>query len=472
MRGQSNHSDYTSQRSHKNSELEFMARYTWPTLLALYEKLNLRRHIVFRNVNPDSYIELPTEASEPLKMLKILVDLFQIVKSILKRMQRTIIEDIRLTTGDIRGKILTNFMARYLPTAIPVKTISLSISTPANILLTSTILEIFYRLHEVRRVIQALNTSVIMKPLKDDILKKIDELISLCNNILDDPMLHPLIPHSRLIARDQKKLKDLEEKVRFEAKIRPKEYQAYTKLLEFREHLKENIKIVEGFKRSDELRKSLLLNIGEGKLYELFCFILFLETLFEILQTYEDLKIDIDEKGQVLMLTLPNCTIYIAYNAIPKGVNSKLWHARVYGLIENSLEVGKLRGLPDTIILIKRGEEEKKIVIDYKYTDNIGYIVQARFKALAYLYEFDADISIVIAKSPRDYEIDDEEVADTRDFYKTIKNYGGARIIIDHNVNGKILIIAYINPDENRMELNKAVMKSLIDQSMLSILKC
>ncbi len=468
MRDQHSHSNYTSQKSH--NELEFMANYTWPTLLSLYEKLRLHKHIVFRNVDPNSYIELPVEASEPLKMLKMLMDLFHIVKNILQRMQRTIIEDVRLTSGDIRGKILANLVAKYLPTAIPVKITSLSVNTPANVLLTSTVLEISDKLYDVKKVIQALNTSVIMRPLKDFLLKKIDELISLCNTILMDPMLHSLIPHSKLMVRNPKKLKELEAQVRFEATVRPREYQAYMKLLEFRERLKENVRILEGIK-CNKLQESLLLDIGGSKLYELFCFTLFLDSLVEIIQNDQKLKVDVDEKGQVITLTISDCTINIAYNAIPRGVGSRLRHAKVYGLIKNSLKVSKLGGLPDTMILIKRGDEERRIVIDYKYTDDLGYIVQARFKALAYLYEFDADISVIIAKTPKNAEIPDEEVVDAKDFYRTIVTRGGACIVINHETKGKILVIAYVNPTEDWMDLNRMVMRSLIYIGILPMLR-
>ncbi len=427
-----------------------MARYTWQTLLSLYEKLRISERIAFRNL--EEYVELPAEASEPLKMLKAVTDLYHVVKAILRRMQRTVLEDVRLVTESLRGRVVTNLMARYMPSCIPVRVTTMSIETPANILLAVTVLEIYEALRRVRREIEEIGASRAMGPLKEYVLRRLDELISICSSILTDPTVRALIPAARMVMMEGR-VDDVERVVRYEVRVRPREYQQYLKLLEFRERMRESLKALKRLKSG--FKRSLVLDLSGEKLYEIFCFTLLLKSISE---RVEVIRADVDERGQIIRLKLPEFEIDIAYNAIPAGVQSRVQLAKARGLLRDSVNVERLGGLPDTIILI-RNRNLRRVVIDYKYTDDVSYIIQSRFKALAYLYEFDAETSVIISKPPKRADYLDEEVMDCRGFYEAIANHGGAEV----EFNGNRFVIAYVNPSEDSMEVNTNVMGRLVD---------
>jgi len=386
--------------------------------------------------------------------------LFDVVRGILRRMQRLFVEQIELTDR-VRGRVVTSLAARYMPSAIPVKVTSISLATPANLLLVSTVLEVEERLRRVIRELEGLNHSLVMSPVKEIAVRKLKGLIDLLSRILSDPMLKPLIQDSKRILGNSRKIKELEKVVKLEIRLRPREYSHYARLLELREGLSNGIGIIERFWCRGDGRRMLTLQIEGDKLYELFCFTMLLNSVISTLNG--DVSVNVDDRGQIILIRNPKCEVRMAYNTIPSGVGSIMRTAKVYGLIDDSISPSRLGGLPDTIVLATRDGIRRRVVIDYKYTDDLSYIVQSRFKALAYLYEFDADVSIVIAKPPKVAQKIDEEVVELGDFYGKIADYGGARIVVNNRSDGKTLVIAYLTPRRESMNMNEKVVRSLVE---------
>jgi hypothetical protein len=91
---------------------------------------------------------------------------------------------------------------------------------------------------------------------------------------------------------------------------------------------------------------------------------------------------------------------------------------------------------------------------------------QARFKALAYLYEFDADCAVVVAPTPKKGSKEDEEAFEHKGFYDETVRYGGAYISIDSN--GKILAIVYADPRRDAVESSLKALRAIINLLSLS----
>ena len=66
-------------------ELRYMAEYTWVTLLALCERLQLKQNLRFRVLS--DFIEVPRELSDVIKISALLLSLLESTRKILRRIQ-------------------------------------------------------------------------------------------------------------------------------------------------------------------------------------------------------------------------------------------------------------------------------------------------------------------------------------------------------------------------------------------------
>ena len=120
-----------------------------------------------------------------------------------------------------------------------------------------------------------------------------------------------------------------------------------------------------------------------------------------------------------------------------------------------------VRELSAVVRDILRARRRRLLLLDYKYTDDYRYLSQARFKALAYLYEFDADCAVVVAPTPKKGSEEDEEAFEHKGFYDETVRYGGAYISIDSN--GKILAIVYADPRRDAVESPLKALRAIIN---------
>ena len=441
--------------SSKEEEINFMANYVWPTLVALYDRLKLYEKLKLRNIDED--IVVGGVISEALRAIEILNELSDTIKSILKKLQAIITEEISVEKHAIRGRILVNLVARYYPAALPIARTKLVLDTPANLLLIVTLLEVRNTIIKVLNYLSSRNSPSELSPLKSLAIERLRKFISICDYLLTEPILKALINKARTLVGNTRRINDLEERVREDILKRPREYRAYMKLLRLRELLSQELKVIE--KDSQELGEILSLKITASKLYELYGFTLILESLINILSGKE-WKVHLNREGRVLIFERPEECIKISYNAIPQGVKSRLSNARYYGIINGEIKVDKLGGLPDTIIVRDWKGKRRILVIDYKYTRDVQYLVESRFKAYSYLHEFNADCAMIIAPSPKEATSTNEEVYEQRGFYLGIAPYKGAIVVIDDS--RKMLILTYVDPDSNSIKMAKYTLTKVL----------
>jgi len=270
--------------------------------------------------------------------------------------------------------------------------------------------------------------------------------------------------------RKPEQIEGIEHRVRLDFMRKPREYRTYKRLLELRDRLRERLNIASRLTQDKGFLKSLVLEIKAEKLYELFAFTLLLHIIVEDLIDVNTAHID--REGRVLSLegthkqTGDEISLKIAYNAIPQDLVSRVQHAKARGILDRELDTSRLVGLPDTIILLECGSRSRRIIIDYKYTRDISYLIQARFKALAYIYEFNADYAAIIAPTPRnEVSYEDEEVLDHRGFYASTIAHRGAVIYLDE---ARCLAIIYIDPSREAQSCNYEVLRKFLSSCFLS----
>jgi hypothetical protein len=436
------------------AEAEFMASYVWKTLLALYERLELEGRLRLRNV--DSDLVVGGDAAAALKLLRAVREFSAVVRDILRRISAVVVEELEVS-GSARGRVAVGLAAKHLPRALPVYRSRLELETPANLLLAATLVEVRGRLLELIRRLPAAQPW--LEPLREHAERRLRDLLRACELLLCEPVLRPLLAKAQLLAADERRLAELEEEVELDARRRPRELRAYLRLLELRRRLREEVRMLGG--EVEELGRILALRITLDKLYELYGFTLLLQALADELKPQ---SARVDSEGRELKLETGRGEVSVFYNALPERLESRVAKARALGLIDGEVSrdlVRRLRGLPDTIVLARLGEGERRLLLlDYKYTDDYRYLSQARFKALAYLYEFDADCAAVVAPRPRRGVEEDEEALEHRGFYDGIAERGGATVLIDSN--GKTLAIVYADPREDRVESALRALRAVV----------
>ena len=448
-------------------EKVFMSRYAWKTILSLYMIFNLKKTLRLRNVDRD--LVLPKEISDALSLPFYLLDILHVVNNILRKFQRIMMFSKELSRGSLKGKIDFKRMARYYPRAMPILTIRLTSKTASNILLVATIIDIERRLCNVASYLKRLRPMVETAYFKERILKTLNKGIGTCRYILSDPMLKPLIPDANLLVGKENELKKLEDIVENEIKMKPKELYIYSELISLRRKLMHCVSLLSDSEALTELSEALTVGMTTSKLYELFGFSMLLESIMRVLKIDSKWNIHVDSDGRVLTFEKDAMRITISYNMIPPDdIKSILKDAEAYGIINGPLDVKKLGGIPDTIVIIENEDKVLKVVVDYKYSRQYQYLVQARFKALSYIYEFNADTTIIVTTIPENIvknNFSDEEESESSDFYRTSAIHGGAWIEIDDEK--RFFIIAYIEPREENLSRDKEIL-DLIIRDLLS----
>jgi len=452
----------TSLRQHNPEvdELYFMSKYIWRTLLALYDRLNIRGRLSFRNI--DGFIEFDERFADAVKSCIIVADLIDMIKKILVRMHRILIEELAIGKHYIRGRIQVSLAAKYFPLSVPTRVSKLTSETPENLLLVITILEtreLLFRALSILNACSSFRSNVLYEALLSTLKEELSSALSRCEYILSDPALRPLILKARLIIDSKEKVSRLEEEVRLNVIRKPKELGVYADILDYREKLRAALVIL--IKEVEGLGRRLAIKIGGNKIYELYGFTLILETICSIFEIDRGWRVNIVSEGKVLQLKGPEVEILISYNALIEDVESRLKYSKAYGILDCEIEeVKKLGGLPDTIIKIVDSRGCRVIVVDYKYTRSMDYIVNARFKVFSYLYEFKGvNAGIVVSPIPQKGEISDEEAYEQESFYMAASKHYGAVINIDSN--GKILALAFLEPKEELLDKSRIVLKRL-----------
>lgn len=185
----------------------------------------------------------------------------------------------------------------------------------------------------------------------------------------------------------------------------------------------ENIRIGERTSRKS-IDKKRLIEVILWKLYELYIFYLvaqYLESKGYIIRKEGDSYIA-EKNGQSLQLifnaSLPQ---YSSLRRVDKKENTDAY-----------------RGKPDISII-----KNKPIIFECKYSTNVSYITAGRFKIMAYTYEYDPLIAVLVYPGLNNEDIDfDQEDSATRELDNLAKSSG----LLNFQYNNHVLYMAIIDP--------------------------
>jgi len=93
-----------------------------------------------------------------------------------------------------------------------------------------------------------------------------------------------------------------------------------------------------------------------------------------------------------------------------------------------------------------------KVVVEAKFSNSASYLTQARFKVIAYLYEYNADTAILVYPGPITSKSIDAEESKTVKLLKKANEKGGIRIELK---TGKKLYIIPLPPTETTRNIEK-----------------
>jgi len=426
-------------------EIRFMARYVWRTLLYLYDRLKVKGRIRLRNV--DSYIELDPEAAEAFKTALYFSELVEAVREALRRLQFTMHEEVVPERYAAGGQVEARLLARYLPSYTPIRRRRVEYATPANLLLATALLETRAMARRTLRRLASRDGNPLYDALRGYAAERFQDIIHTCDMLLSDPIIRPLL---REALKRRARVEELEKVVEMEYMRRPRLYRPYRRLIRYTRLLRAKMGVAAH--ALEELAEKLLaMDITPAKIYELYGFTLILEALTEVLEEKAGplAAASLDKQGRELVVSSGQLRLSIAYNAIPDDIKSKFEKARIYGLLDGEIEAPSIKGLPDTFIMAECRGQRRLLVVDYKYSRDLSYQINSRFKVYAYLNEYNADAAIVVSPTPSRTAPADEEGRDQADFYTTIASHQGALIHI--NGQGKILAILYLDPGEESL---------------------
>lgn len=179
------------------------------------------------------------------------------------------------------------------------------------------------------------------------------------------------------------------------------------------------------------------------KLYELY--ILYL-ILLALRRTVEGLNISFDDRKVLVEYDDKRKLLTIYWGKpLQKSILSEV--RTVDGKSLDSDLIYKLRGRPDLSIEM---QGKVSIVLEAKFTRRIGYLTQARFKVMAYMYEYGADIGILaypgVPRSPMSL---DEEEQESFSIFKEAEEKNGLVIYLTNKSELHILPIKPLNTHYN-----------------------
>lgn len=199
-------------------------------------------------------------------------------------------------------------------------------------------------------------------------------------------------------------------------------FEAYNILLKTEKDLRVGVKPSKGAEKDREVLRFLL-----WRLYELYIFYLVARYLERKGYT---IKRSTNGRGYVAEKNGKRLNFY--FNLQLNKSKLKKVDART--------NIRKFRGKPDITLA-----NEKTIIVECKYSFNVGYITMGRFKIMAYTYEYDPNTAILVypgLKEGNDYDEEDEA---TRELNKLVNKEG----YVQFSYNGKDLYMLKIDPSDN-----------------------
>lgn len=188
-----------------------------------------------------------------------------------------------------------------------------------------------------------------------------------------------------------------------------------------------------GFKNLDKPVNKNLIKFMLWKLYELYVFYL----VVTYLQTkgYTVLK---EGKG-IYVATRGDRRLKFVFNEALSNSNLK----KIDKIKDKDLE--KYRGRPDLSLM-----EERPIIFECKYSTNVSYITMGRFKVIAYTYEYNPLVAILVYPGLKEkpFEYDGEDSA-TRELDNEARKNGK---VLDFLYNSHLIYMAIVDPSEKEKD--------------------
>jgi hypothetical protein len=133
--------------------------------------------------------------------------------------------------------------------------------------------------------------------------------------------------------------------------------------------------------------------------------------------------------------------------AVELLLNSDMEESRLLSVDSDKETAKKARGRPD--ISLKDKNRERLLVIECKFSDDPNYLTAGRFKAMAYLYEYGAQLGALIFpelnSERRPYDGEDEG---TRGLWRSLTKEGGLLCMSLRDGTGQALYLIRVDPAE------------------------
>jgi len=213
------------------------------------------------------------------------------------------------------------------------------------------------------------------------------------------------------------------------------------------------------YRRIDELVRGVRFLIW--KLYELYVLYLILEAIKDAIP-----YIKIKGHEREFYVQFNKSKILLLYNKQPliKGIPSRIGNGVGKGLISNRIPRELLKassGRPD-ISLVRNNNI---VILEVKFTRNPHYLTQSRFKVLAYMYEYNAKVGVLVypgIRQPKELR-DDEDIETIRLLTKAEKK-GGMEIEL---ISGSRIFILPIKPYRSCYAQNKYIISKILTSILM-----
>lgn len=231
---------------------------------------------------------------------------------------------------------------------------------------------------------------------------------------------------------------------------------------ELADELEEVKDVISHTKRSIKLGKarkiaSTSLRLLSWRLYELYTLYILLQAITKLAKI-EHVKLD--EKNHQLHIILSNGEkLVILYNQPLE--NSILAKAKAHWIANGSIPsetIQKMRGKPD--ITFKTSNNTKLIILEAKFSNNPTYLSAARFKILAYTYEYQAQAAILAYPTPPTRTSLDPEEAEIAGILGEAYEKDGIKIELKNTT----LYILPIVPHESRLRRNTQILQKVLKE--------
>jgi hypothetical protein len=198
-------------------------------------------------------------------------------------------------------------------------------------------------------------------------------------------------------------------------------------------HLKEGIRVAQPPLKGGRY----LLVMLAWRLYELYVAEIVLEALGELGYSVE--KADVNR----FVLRRDNEVVEFLLNSDMEG-------SRLLSVDSDKETARKARGRPDiSLWKIKGGERERLLVIECKFSDSPPYLTAGRFKAMAYLYEYGAQLgALVFPELNSERKPYDDEDEGTRGLWSLITREDGLLCMSLRDGTGQVLYLIRVDPAE------------------------